>query len=363
MIISVSDLHLGDPASNRAGFLSFIEEFLKPKCDEITDLVLLGDILDLWRRDSASVIFDNLDILNDICSLGFTVHYIIGNHDFIMKEFSQRDNSINLPEEFAQSPNNMTVSDNLLLNNGGESFRFIHGHQMNYWYTLPFYEAFSRAMCEVNGEVEELANVWTILQKNPGDLSSVTSEKIMKLSDDQKSQIDRKLAGPLIGHVTTKEESIIEDYNLLRNLTEFIGNQYKRRNSILKEILTLTLESKKLIDIESLEELAKITSESSFEVLTGIFLNVWIDIVRKVNIEINEAEREEQLKWMKQIQRIASMFSTDLQHNEFLIHGHGHNSYVDHENRMADTGCWIEDKASFISINEGIVESFRWPKR
>ena len=87
MIIAVSDLHLGDLASNRTGFLSFIEDFLKPKCDEITDLVLLGDILDLWRRNCSRVILDNLDILNDVCSLGFHIHYIVGNHDFIMKQF------------------------------------------------------------------------------------------------------------------------------------------------------------------------------------------------------------------------------------------------------------------------------------
>ena len=189
MIIAVSDLHLGDPVSNRAGFLSFIEEFLEPNSNEITDLVLLGDILDLWRRNSASVILENIDILNDVCSLGFTVHYIVGNHDFIMKEISQVRDSTRLPEGLAYSPNNMTVSDSQLLNNGGESYHFIHGHQMNYWYTLPFYEAFSQAMCEVNEEVKELSNVWKTLRKHSVNLSPFTSDKIMKWSEQEKAQI------------------------------------------------------------------------------------------------------------------------------------------------------------------------------
>ena len=101
MIIVVSDLHLGDPASNRSGFLSFIDEFLKPNREEITDLVLLGDILDLWRRNSSTIIIDNLDILQTVCALGFPVHYIVGNHDMTMTS------------KFG--PNKITVSDGQLL--------------------------------------------------------------------------------------------------------------------------------------------------------------------------------------------------------------------------------------------------------
>lgn len=363
MIISVSDLHLGDPVSNRSGFISFIEEFLKPTCDEITDLVLLGDILDLWRRNSTSVILANLDILNDICSFGFTVHYIVGNHDFIMREFSQFSDHINLPEDFAGNPKNMIVSDNLLLSDGGESYRFIHGHQINYWYALPFYEAFSRAMCEVNEDVEELSNVWAILQKYPRDLSPFISEKILKLSDEGKNKIERKLAGPLIGHSTTIEESMIEDYHLLQDFTGFRGTKSNLRESIHKEVLALTLESEYLQDIESLCELGKINSESSVEEFTSTFLNAWIDTFQWLHTNRDEPEKKELRALSRQIQRIAVMFSTDLQHNEFLIHGHGHNTYVDHTNRMADTGCWIDNKASFISIDDGKVESVLWPKR
>ena len=87
MIIAVSDLHLGDPLSNKPGFKQFIDEFLKPKSDEITHLVLLGDVFDFWRRDSPTVLLDNLDILNSISSLGFHVIYAVGNHDFNMIEY------------------------------------------------------------------------------------------------------------------------------------------------------------------------------------------------------------------------------------------------------------------------------------
>ena len=150
MIIAVSDLHLGDQASNRQGFASFIEDFLKPKRDDITDLVLLGDILDLWRRNSSTVILENLDILNDVCALDFRVHYMVGNHDFIMTELGSGKDDVGLPERSPFNPNNLTIGEDQTLTNGGRKFRFIHGHQMSYWYALPFYEAFSRSMCIVN---------------------------------------------------------------------------------------------------------------------------------------------------------------------------------------------------------------------
>ena len=363
MIIAVSDLHLGDLASNRTGFLSFIEDFLKPKCDEITDLVLLGDILDLWRRNCSTVILDNLDILNDVCSLGFHIHYIAGNHDFIMKQFGAGGEDASSPEELNCNPNNMTISDSQLLSSGGENFRFIHGHQMNYWYALPFYEAFSRAMCEVEEDIEELSSVWKILQKHSGNLSTLTSERIMKLSDEQKSQIDRKLAGPLVGHSTTIEESIIEDYHLLRDFIGFTGHQSNRRDSIHEEILTLSSESGNLPNIESLAELAEIDSDNSFEELASNFLNAWIDTFQWVRSNNKEVEKEELATLIQRVQRIATMFSTDLQHDEFLIHGHGHNGHVDYTNRMADAGCWIEEKASYLSIDEGTVSYVRWPKK
>jgi len=205
--------------------------------------------------------------------------------------------------------------------------------------------------------------VGTILRKYSGNLTPLTSEKVMKLSDERKTQIDRKLAGPLVGHVTTIEESIIADYHLLRDLIGFKGDQANRRKSIHEEIHTLSSESTNFPKIDSLKELVEIDSESSFEELTSIFLNVWIDTFQWAYSNKTKVEKEELTTLVGQIQRIASMFSTDLQSDEFLIHGHGHINHVDHTNRMVDTGCWIEDKASFVSVIDGVVESSRWPKR
>ena len=360
MIIAVSDLHLGDPASNRSGFTSFIEEFLKPRCNEITDLVLLGDILDLWRRNSSSVILENLDILNDVCGLGFQVHYIVGNHDFIMKEFNLGREDLTSPEEFTCTPKNMAVGEIRILESGGKKFRFIHGHQMDYWYALPFYEAFSRAMCNVTEEVEELSSVWNVLQRQEGGFSSFISKRIHEFSDERRMQIDKKLAGPLVGHTGTVEESRIEEYNLLRDLIEFKGFQSNSVKTLLEEIHALSLESENFPMIQRLQDMRKLTHENQFEELVSGFLNIWIDVFQWMNSNKGSGNQD-LMKLVRRMQRVAAMFSSDLQHDEFLIHGHGHNGHVDYVNRMADSGCWIEDKASFITIVDGNVTCKPWP--
>ena len=278
-----------------------------------------------------------------------------------MKRFGQGSEDTGAPAELTCNPNNMAISDNQLLENGGEKFHFIHGHQINYWYALPFYESFSQAMCEIEEEVEELSNVWKVLGRGSRNLPALTSERIMKLSDEQKSQIDRKLAGPLIGHSITMEESIIEDYQLLRDFIGFKGNQFNRKESIQEEILTLSSDSVYFQNIESLVELTNMDSNTSFEELAGTFLNAWIDTIQWLQSNKEKAEKKELVKLVGQIQRISSMFSTDLQRGEFLIHGHRHNGHVDYLNCIADSGCWIENKASFIKIDDGKVVCKPWP--
>ncbi|MHA1135195.1 MAG: metallophosphoesterase [Candidatus Thorarchaeota archaeon] len=362
MIIAVSDLHLGDPVSNRTGVLSFIEDFLTQKSDEISDLILLGDILDLWRRNSSAVILDYLDVLNNVCALGFNVHYIVGNHDFTMIDYGPSGSTVDVPKVHPDNPTKLTVSESLTLSNGGKKFRFIHGHQMSYWYALPFYEAFSRAMCNITEEVKELSNVWTILQRQTEKHSPFIFERIGNLSSEERLKIDGKLAGPLVGHITTVEESLIEDYNLLRNFVEFKDYQTNRVAPIHNEISVLFKKIEAFPKIESLEGLRKITKDSHYEELAGAFLNAWIGVFRWLNIN-KESRNDGFTKLATQFQRIALMFSTGLELDEFLIHGHEHNKHVDYEIQIADAGCWIEDKSSFIKIDDGEVTCMPWPKR
>ncbi|MHA1615236.1 MAG: metallophosphoesterase [Candidatus Thorarchaeota archaeon] len=365
MIIAVSDIHLGDPNSNRVGFIHFIEEFLKPKREEITQLILLGDVLDLWRRDPTTVILENLGVFNNLCSLGFHVYYVVGNHDFIMIDIAQGQTGGDVPAGLACNPTNMTVCQEHQLVNGGNSFRFIHGHQINYWYALPFYEMFSRAMCNVNNQVSELADVWRMLQRTYGSIPLFTQQRIDTLSYETRIKFENKLAGPLEGHSMSIEESIVVESNLLNPFVEidFHKNpnfQKQTLDSICKSIRELITRHSIASNIESLVELSEMAEDCPLEEIASNYLIVWEDIYRWIVSNRGMAVQENRLLSLN-ANRIAAMFNTDLTTEEFLIHGHGHRAFVNHQFRIADTGCWIKDAASFITIDDGEVTSNSWP--
>ncbi len=365
MIIAVSDLHLGHSISNRSGFTHFIDEFLKPKREEITQLILLGDVLDLWRRDPTTVILENLDTFNNLCSLGFHIYYIVGNHDLIMTDFAQGPAGEEVPIGLTCNPTNITVCTEHQLMNGGKSFRFIHGHQINYWYALPFYEMFSRAMCNVNDKVSELADVWNILRRAYGSIPPFTQRRIDNLSDESRFKIENKLAGPLVGHSMPIEEAIVIESDLLSPFIEINFHndpnfQKQRLESICEAIRELIKRNSNAHQIESLVELSEMAEDCPLEEIASNFLIVWEDVYKWILSNRGMAVQENRHLSLN-VRRIAAMFNSDLKPEEFLIHGHGHSTFVNQETHTADTGCWIKDEASFITIDDGEVTSRSWP--
>ena len=366
MIIVVSDLHLGDPLSNRAGFKQFIDEFLKPRSDEISHLILLGDILDFWRRDSPTVLLNNLELLNSISSLGFQAVYVVGNHDFTMTEYGLTRHGIDVQDVAADNPTNFTVCKEYQTSNGGKNFRFIHGHQINYWFALPFYETFSRAMCDTDKQVSERADVWSMIDRLQ-DISPILQQKILQLSRKTRTQIETKLAGPLEGYSMSTEESVIAESNLLSSLTQIDQYSDDNKNEILfygisKSIQKLIDSSNRALQIESLNSLLEQIEDSTPKEVEHKFLVTWKDIFHWILSKTGKEWFLEKQQLTQYARRIAAMFTTELKHDEFLIHGHGHSTFINQETRTADAGCWIRDVASFITIDDGEVTSKPWSK-
>ena len=86
MKIFISDLHLGDGSRTDdfhrdEQFLKFLE-FVESEAQE---LVILGDLFELWQADLDRVLFRHNKILNKLLSLknNVKVTYVIGNHDYM----------------------------------------------------------------------------------------------------------------------------------------------------------------------------------------------------------------------------------------------------------------------------------------
>lgn len=91
----ISDQHLGlqskeieDKKERKlVAFLKFAEE----NCDE---LFMLGDLFDYWfeyKRVYQKGFFRTLTALQDVYEKGIKIHYFIGNHDFMHKDFFTKE--------------------------------------------------------------------------------------------------------------------------------------------------------------------------------------------------------------------------------------------------------------------------------
>jgi UDP-2,3-diacylglucosamine pyrophosphatase LpxH len=153
-IIVVSDQHLGYQNSDRQSFNGFLEG-LRGQGD-VTDLVLLGDVVDMWRRDASGVFLENRDTLDAIAVLQtrMKVHYVAGNHDYHVLQLQNHS----YPFQFLE---------NLTLTDGNRTLRFLHGYEFDPLQQPPLMEALCRTMSDGGGGFE--SGAWATLTRDWSD--------------------------------------------------------------------------------------------------------------------------------------------------------------------------------------------------
>lgn len=87
----ISDIHLGlqskETENNKERLLV---EFLKSTASDCKELFIVGDLFDYWfeyKRVYQKGYFRTLTALQDLTEKGVKVHYFIGNHDFLHRNF------------------------------------------------------------------------------------------------------------------------------------------------------------------------------------------------------------------------------------------------------------------------------------
>lgn len=166
MIIVASDMHLGYDKCNREAFASFLNKCNSPNIDH---LVLLGDLLDFWRRNNAEIVMDDTygEIFNKLGNLAVkNIHYIVGNHDYYMLRLNERYEK----EYSTATVFPFKITHSLRLSDNGSMFYFIHGYELEVLLNLkPLdieqYETFSDHMCFAGDATGALANyTWDVIK-------------------------------------------------------------------------------------------------------------------------------------------------------------------------------------------------------
>jgi UDP-2,3-diacylglucosamine pyrophosphatase LpxH len=155
VIVATSDQHLGSDTSNKPSFEKFLDQIRADST--VTDFVLLGDVVDMWRRDASGVFLENRTTFDLIASLteNVKVHYVYGNHDYHLRYL--QDHSY--PFKF---------KDRLTLSEDGRNYRFVHGYQFDSLQLDKVSDVLCRVMSDDLGDIESV--VWAMLTRDLSDL-------------------------------------------------------------------------------------------------------------------------------------------------------------------------------------------------
>ena len=164
-VIVVSDVHLGYENSDKKSFNIYLDGLQHDY--EFTDLVLLGDLVDMWRRDSSGVFLENHDTFEKVLGLGQKVraHYVAGNHDFHVLKMKGHSYPLNFIK-------------GLDLTDGDYNYRFLHGYEFDQDQKESHMEALCRVMSD---EVESIvSDAWSTMTRDLGDLRSMLVDPLMR---------------------------------------------------------------------------------------------------------------------------------------------------------------------------------------
>lgn len=91
----ISDIHLGLLAPEKEKEREkVLVRFLQQAKNEASELFILGDLFDYWfeyRRVVQKGYFKTFNALAELIDSGIKVHYIIGNHDFMHRDFFEKE--------------------------------------------------------------------------------------------------------------------------------------------------------------------------------------------------------------------------------------------------------------------------------
>ena len=111
-LVVLSDVHLGTYGCHAKELLSYLST-IKPKT-----LILNGDIIDIWQFRKSYFPKTHLKVIKkliDFASKGTKVYYITGNHDEMLRKFSDT------------SMGNISLVDKVVLELNGKKAWFFHG--------------------------------------------------------------------------------------------------------------------------------------------------------------------------------------------------------------------------------------------
>jgi UDP-2,3-diacylglucosamine pyrophosphatase LpxH len=126
-IVVTSDQHLGYEHSNVSDFLNFLDFILER--NDVQALVLLGDMVDMWRRDASGVFLCFSEIIKKLLDLKYSkkidIFIVAGNHDYHLLKLGGQDYKFHFYQELPSATFSITKTS------GNKKYTFKHGWEFD----------------------------------------------------------------------------------------------------------------------------------------------------------------------------------------------------------------------------------------
>ncbi len=218
-IIVTSDQHLGYENSNVKDFINFLDYIYKR--DDIEALILLGDLIDMWRRDASGLFLAFSDIVKQLLNLkdskNVQTYIIAGNHDYHLLKLVDPTYHFNfyseIPDPSLSAPSSVLSTSP---STSGIKYKFRHGWE----YDLAQHPIIMEAMCH-----------------NMSDETGHARSSIYHMLEITKDYLGKELEGIIDYHDTKGNNGYVE--NLLlppeERLKGYFGDVEKRAYTSVNE--------------------------------------------------------------------------------------------------------------------------------
>jgi meiotically up-regulated gene 157 (Mug157) protein len=183
-IVVASDQHLGYENSNADDFKNFLD-YILTKRNDIQSFILLGDLVDMWRRDASGIFLEFSWMINQLLNIRnskrIEIYIVAGNHDYhllklhgssyLFKFYPKLPDS--LSPSTAATQNNTINPLSQVINN---KYIFKHGWEFDSAQHPIIMDWMCHNMSSDNGHVE--SNIYNILQTLRGRLDVELRELI-----------------------------------------------------------------------------------------------------------------------------------------------------------------------------------------
>lgn len=194
-IVVASDQHLGYAHSNVGSFRAFLDGLAQR--DDVDTLVVLGDFVDMWRRDVSGLFLEFNDVVEKVLELQrkMKVVCVAGNHDFHLLQLTDPG----YPLKFTRDAT---------IEGDGVEYVLKHGWEFDPEQKEPIMELLCHNLSDDQGRLR--SDVWDELNKIGGGV--LDSVRDLVNLPDRDDRLQHLMAPPevrLAGEYSVVEDSAI----------------------------------------------------------------------------------------------------------------------------------------------------------